>query len=480
MHYFLITSLLTNERYKALFNIKQKSPNFAIEELKVIPDEEALAKNNIIKVKNFFCSLLYNYNKLVKTDFDEGTLDNTEKILNELNKFMKSSNFVVDGSIPFEWYVKSLLEYLKKIPEDLTNNDCEKLYNEIEKDIKQSIKELDIEALSVIMGKLKFAKRGKNYYEESRRLLMDDKLNQKTKEIIENEFIPVDIKFHFEEEKGEGNFEISPNHFKEKDRTNIAKIKEHEKSKKCRLCLTINEFTQKFPNLVMYQELQDADIFEIQKQLEFCPKINNYINIVKSVLQKKYSGLNLVIEKIYDYVMSKIYDKIYPMESYEEDIKIYQQSIRLAWTEPKHYIKSKRQLVFGSFLTDVMAYFKLVDSEKSPRKKFLYVSEIFNSIGFLLKFNGAGPDAGVDDQMPILNYAFVKAQPLRMFSNVKFMQLYIGERKNKKEDSQLTQLLGICDFISKVKSSNLIDVTNEEFITQCNKATTGDIIITKS
>ena len=127
-----------------------------------------------------------------------------------------------------------------------------------------------------------------------------------------------------------------------------------------------------------------------------------------------------------------------------------------------------------------MAYFKLVDSEKSPRKKFLYVSEIFNSIGFLLKFNGAGPDAGVDDQMPILNYAFVKAQPLRMFSNVKFMQLYIGERKNKKEDSQLTQLLGICDFISKVKSPNLIDVTNEEFITQCNKATTGDIIITKS
>ena len=45
---------------------------------------------------------------------------------------MKSSNFVVDGSIPSEWYVSSLLEYLQKIPEELTRNDCERLYDEIE------------------------------------------------------------------------------------------------------------------------------------------------------------------------------------------------------------------------------------------------------------------------------------------------------------------------------------------------------------
>ena len=175
--------------------------------------------------------------------------------------------------------------------------------------------------------------------------------------------------------------------------------------------------------------------------------------------------------------MSKTYDKIYPIEPYEEDNKIFQQSIRLAWTEPKHFIKSKRQLVFGSFLTDVFKYFKLIDSEKSPRKKLLNMSEIFNSIGFLLKFNGAGPDAGVDDQMPILNYAFVKAQPLRMFSNAKFMELYIGEKKNKFEGSQLTQLLGICDFIAKIKYSQLIDVTSEEFIKKCNEATSGEIKI---
>ena len=41
---------------------------------------------------------------------------------------MQSSNFVVDETIPSEWYISSLYEYLKKIPDDLTKNDFENLY----------------------------------------------------------------------------------------------------------------------------------------------------------------------------------------------------------------------------------------------------------------------------------------------------------------------------------------------------------------
>ena len=474
VHYFLLTKLLANDKYKKLFAIDQKTANFSINELKSTPNEEAVMENNIIKVKNFFCSLLYNYNKLVKTDFDEGTTVNTEKILKELNIFMKSSNFVVDGSIPSEWYVNSLLEYLQKIPKDLTDNDCEKLYNEIESDVTKSIKSLDFEALSVIIGKLKYSRRGKFYYEESKKLLNDIKMNEEAKSLIEREFVPVDLKFFLD--NNDGYFQINISNFKEKDRFNEEKIKDHEKSKKCRLCTTIDEFTRKFPNLVKYQELQDLDIFEIQKDLNFPAKINYYLNIVNSTLEKKRtSELKLINQKIYDYVMGKIYDKIYPIEPYEKDNKIFQNSVRLSWTEPQHFIKSRRKFVFGSFITDVLKYFKILDEEKSPRKKILNMNEIFNSIGFLLKFNGVDTDAGVDDQMPILNYAFVKAQPLRMFSNAKYMELYIGEKKNKNEGSQLTQLSSICDFISVIKYSDLNNVSSEEYIRKCNEATIKDV-----
>ena len=122
-----------------------------------------------------------------------------------------------------------------------------------------------------------------------------------------------------------------------------------------------------------------------------------------------------------------------------------------------------------------MKYSKRVEKEKSTRKKILDMSEIFNSIGFLLKFNGVGADAGVDDQMPILNYAFVRAQPLRMFSNAKYMELYIGEKRNKNEGSQLTQLSSICDFISVIKYSDLNNVSSEEYIRKCNEATIKDV-----
>ena len=470
VHYFLLTSLLTNQKYDYLMHINQETSSFSIKEL-TADNEENIQKNNIIKVKNFLCSLLYNYNKLVKTDFDEGTTENTESILKELNIFMKSSNFVVDDSIPFDWYLKSLLEYLQKIPEHLTKNDCEELYNEIENDLNRSLKELNFEALSVIIGKLKYAQRGRIHYEQSRNLLNDIILNEDTKAIVEHEFIPFEIKFNFEEDNDQNNvFEIIQSiNFKEKDKDNPSKIKEYEKSKKIRLCLTINDFTKKFPNLVKYQEMQDADIFEIQSDLDFPTKINSYFNQIKQILDKKKveSSIN---EKIFDYVMCKLYDKIYPIEPYSQDNVIFQQSIRLSWTQPKHFIRSKRSLVFGSFLSDALSYFELIDKEKSPRKKLLNVLKIFNSIGFLLKFNGSG-QVGVDDQLPILNYAFIKSQPLRFFSNAKYMELYIGDKKNKNEGSQLTQLLGICDIICNLKYTQLIGVTQEEFFEKCKEAT---------
>ena len=469
IHYFLLTNLDSNEKYKQLLEIEPKN-YFSLNELKEPKDEASITKNNIIKVKNFFFSLLYNYHKLVKTDFDEGTTENTEKILTELNIFMKSSNFVMDGSIPSEWYVKSLLEYLKKLPDYLTKNDCEELYNEMEKDINESIKKLDFEALSFIMGKLKFANRSKMYYQQSLGLLEDIKSNEEIRNIITKQFIPVDIKFDYDNENNY--FKIEESKFKEKDMNSEEKKSKYEKSNKVRLSVNIESFPKKFPNLVKYQEMQDADIFEIQETLNFPQQISKYFDIIRETL-RKHNTMNLdsIMEKIYDYLMGKLYDKIYPIEPSEEDNKIFQKSVLLSWTEPKHFLKTKKEFVFGSFEKDVSEYFKLLDEDKSPRKKLIDMDGVFNSIGFLLRFNGKGPDTGVDDQIPILNYAFIKAQALRMYSNVKFMELYIGDKKSKKEGSQLTQFRGICEMIPKIEHTQLNDVSPKEFIQKCNEAT---------
>ena len=108
VHYFLISSFIYNEKYEKLFNIKQENECFSIKE-KNVNDEESITQNNIIKVKNFFCGLLYNYNKLVKTDFEDGKIENTEKILMEIKNLIESPNFETDSTIPLNWYVTSLL-----------------------------------------------------------------------------------------------------------------------------------------------------------------------------------------------------------------------------------------------------------------------------------------------------------------------------------------------------------------------------------
>ena len=503
VQYFLITELLTNENYTKLFKIEQTSPNFSIKELKTTPNEEDITQNNIIRVKNFFCSLLYNYFKLNKTDFDEGTIGNTIDILKQFNIFMKSSNFVVDGTIPSEWYISSLFDYLKRIPENLTKNDFENLYNEIENDVNKSIKELDFEALSVIMGKLKFSEKKNKYFKNVCELLKDIKLNEETKEIIVNEFIPVDIKFSLnqnvlkvlEEEYKENkkiikekiteNFDVNPSNFKEKDKNEKQKIKDYEKKNKIRLCINIEDFTKKFPNIAKYQEYQDVNVFLIQKLLDFPQKLNKYFEIIQNKIKEKKRNKNedneKINEKIYDYVMSKIYDKIYPKECSERDMKIFQSGIKLSWTEPKHFIKSKRELVFGSFLNDVDNLFKLMDLEKSPRKKLLNVSKIFESITFLLQFNGKEGNLGLDVLFPIINYSIVKSPQFRLYSNIKFIKLYIG-KKNEREKNQIVkinlaqtaQLCLACKFIEKIKYTDLNDINYNDFEIKCKEAINRD------
>ena len=44
-----------------IFEMKQKSPNFKLNELSSIINEEDISKNNIIKVKNYLSTILYNY-----------------------------------------------------------------------------------------------------------------------------------------------------------------------------------------------------------------------------------------------------------------------------------------------------------------------------------------------------------------------------------------------------------------------------------
>ena len=470
LHYFLLTELLINNKYKKLLSTNQQRPNFTLKELKCTSSDEDRQKNKIIKVKNILCSLLYNYRTLVKTDFDEGTTGNTINIFKELKKFMKTSNFVIDGTIPSEWYVNTLITQLKLLPPNLQSNDYEGLYKELENDINNSIKEIDFETLSVCLGKVKFAKRGKMYYENAKNTIIDLVLNEKAQSFIEEEKIPTFIYFKYTDKEKYLKIEKSRSLKEEPE------ISTGENEKKRKNCSTIEKFVNKFPDISKIQQLQDIDLFDFEQELNLIGELSNYFKIIKETLKKHLNldesqkDYNDIFPKIYDYIMEKIHDKIFPQEPQEEDNIIFKQCFLLSWTEPKHFMEEKRNYIFDSFLPDVIGYFDKIEKEKSPRKKLEYMSKIFISIENVVKFNGDNKDLGVDDQLPILNYAFIKSHPLNVYSNLRFMNLFLGSSKDKQEDNQLTQLLTICQFVKDITSKDLNNVGPEEFKYNCRIA----------
>ena len=114
--YFLVSKIVLKEEFSKYINIQQDKKFFNIKEIiksEGVKDEEENIQNKIIKIKNFFCTILYNFRMLVKTDFE---IDKIVNILKELKKLMRSSNNMLNVNFPSQWYVDSLLDYLDKIP----------------------------------------------------------------------------------------------------------------------------------------------------------------------------------------------------------------------------------------------------------------------------------------------------------------------------------------------------------------------------
>ena len=459
--YFHISELLFNERSNKIFSLEQKYFYYHIKELNEkdsnnLTSKELQTKNNIIKFKNFCILILYNYRNLEKIDFNQGTTNTFINILKELTPFMKSSNYLIDGKIPSDWYLVSLMECLKKLPNEYKINEYKKLFDELTFDLNKSIKNCDFEYMSLLLDGIKFANRNKNFQERVKEIYMDIELNNKANNIIENDIINININY-------------KPNLKNIKlDSFNIINLENFFKSRSDK---TIEKFTKDFPNLNDYKfnnvnSDETINIFELQKTLDIPNIMKTFFDNIHEYLKDKVKNeneLNIITDKISDYVMSRIYDKIYPKVRNNIDIKIFKNTCKLNWVEPENIIKDKMHYDFDFVLPDINKYFNLIRNEKSARKKLINVRNIIECILKLLKFTKGNVPLGVDDQFPLLIYCFIKCKPWGIFTDCNFMHLYIGNKINKIEDSQLTQLFTVCDFIKDENFKSFYNISETEY-----------------
>ena len=460
---FLLTDSINNKKLKKLLDKKEFNKNyFTLKELKIIQTNEEKVQNDIIKVKNFFIALLYNYPTLSKYNYKEENLFDIINILKELKKhsFKNSSIYMDNNYIPSNWYINSLIQYLPNLPQNLIKNDYEELLNEIENEISNSIKELNLEELSIYIEYFKEIKKEKIYFENIEKIIVDIDLNKKVHEIVQNEEFYLDKKSEDKNNKNIVNF--FSNIKKNKDFSQLFK-----KDKKQKIYSnTVEQFINNFPNIAKYQLNYELDLFKLIKEKKIPEIIDNYMALINIDLKMKIKEnekiLKEVYNKLYDYIMEKLYNKLFPKEPDLTDNIIFQNCYKHSWIEFQNLIKNKKNYIFDNYLPDAINYFEQFQKEKSPRKKLLCIQEIFNCIYNLVKFNEETFTSS-DDEMPLLNYAFIKSKPLNIYINCKYTELFLGKKETSKEGSQLAKIVGICEQMKDFSYERIFNLSEDDY-----------------
>ena len=480
-NFFLKYNIIYNEEFSKLMNINQKhtQPNFTIPELKNIKTDDDVLKNNIIKIQNCISKILYNYRNLNKMDFSEGTTINSINIFNELLKFLKIRSFVINNSIPTKWYIYSLLKLLKTIPKDYKENDYEKIYNILINNLNESIKNLDFEKLSQIFEKLKYTERYLQNLKLNLSAINELETTNLIKKFVENFPLEVEITYSIKKKK----FQIEKSNYgisNELQDLNDFLFYKEKKRKKGIVCKNIIDFTNKFPPLIYYQEKQGINLFELETEFNLPLKLENYFNLIKEAMLRyrffsEIKNKNNLYFKITSYIMSKIYDKIFPKEPEFDDIKIFHNSVRLSWIELSDLI-GNNNYNFGNFLPETKELLVKFENEKSPLEKIECFNELYNKTKDIIQFNNESAEfIGVDDSLPICQYAIIKAQPSRLYSNYKYISMYMNkELKNGERGHLVSQINVIGEFIKNVSYEQFNGITQSQFIKKCNDVINND------
>lgn len=95
------------------------------------------------------------------------------------------------------------------------------------------------------------------------------------------------------------------------------------------------------------------------------------------------------------------------------------------------------------------------------------IKKLFNRIYNLGEFNSKDVE-GADDELPLLNYSFIKSMPENIYSNCRYTELFIGNQQFGIEGSQLTKMLGICEKMKNLSYEELFNINPSDYKTFCD------------
>ena len=232
---------------------------------------------------------------------------------------------------------------------------------------------------------------------------------------------------------------------------------------------SIQSFIDSFPDFRKFEKKVE-DIIDLEEKIELDGALNSYFKDLRNLIKKQEiikrfpsEEFESIIYELENYILFKLYDKLFPEESTEKDKKLYKKCCRLTFVKPENLIKDKRMINEKLWETSIILI-KEMDNKFTPSDKVKNFGKAFSILQNSITFCSGKNDLGIDDTISTLIYVILKARPKNLFSNSKYCQLFLNPELSKKQFGILmSQIEMIKNIIYDMKSKDLIGVSEEEF-----------------
>ena len=504
--YFLLPFLNFNEEF-LLYKTIEENICYTIKEYALVNNKDELLKNNLIKIDNFLIKLLFTYGILNQRDFSEIASKDLIVLLNELIKILKTGRLNFNSSVPPEWYGKSLINLLVNLPEKYKKNNYDEILSLLKINIQESINFLDPKKFVPIYEKFKYINERKELLTYIEQSLLEVEQNKKLKHFFENMKLNNILTLNKTSVNGNSTFKIkSISHLIEifpnvttKERNGKNKSLDNQKDD------LIPQFIQNFFKIIKdklnesqiikendfkskYEdyELKKSDLDLKKKDIcllydGFYQYLKEYLSLNFSICEKDNSSnydikfylkifkkkLNdLLLSKVENYIMSKLYLRIFPIESSHQDIKLYKQIIKFLWIEPKHLIYEK-EIIETNFFEEIISLIHNLDNLNSPNSKLIQLSIIFHAIEKFIIFSLNNNNKIISNQIiPIFVYCLIKSKPKKLWTNFTYIKYYKEEVINNQIFIQFQVSITM---LENLTYENLFNISLEEYEDNCRR-----------
>ncbi len=182
--------------------------------------------------------------------------------------------------------------------------------------------------------------------------------------------------------------------------------------------------------------------------------------VVKRFSKDEVDSIAIELE---NYVLFKLYDKLYPTKLSKDDIRFYKKCCRLDFIKP-HNIITDKNIVNEKLLETSKDYLNEINNKYTPADKIKSISKSFAILQNSITFCSGKKELGVDDTIKPLIYVLMKTKPKSIFTNYNYCQLFLnGDLAKKEFGILLSQVYLVIRIIKEMKYNDLIGVTKEKF-----------------